>query len=276
MGFNVSCISDKENKYNQFDSNINKTPNHPWIYLIKNRQEEDIFKSYDWKDAKGIGTILGYKKLRALDIDGCSDINFVKKILHILSLPINYEWMVRSGSGNRFHVIFYCADHNFLCKINPNVSFLSNSSNNKVFEKLELRWVEHLVLPPSGSNTYQFSYIDIPKDKPQEVFSEAIDFIVESNCLKTFEKSHNSGGGYDYIIDDIETVNTFSPSKTIIEPHLINNHTSENNNFNGYVVLDTETNGLPIDFNSSYTDGTWPRLNAKMTDIKELSPAKCI
>jgi len=227
MGFNVTGISNVKNKYNEFDKNLSKTPNHPWLYLTKNRQDIDIFNSYNWQSAVGIGTVLGYINLRAIDVDGCQSYEFITKTLKMLNLPLDYEWVVKSGSGIGFHIIFYSEDHNFSHEAgdpNPNISFGPNDSNRGIFERLELRWIGHLVLPPSSLHNYHFANINIPKNRPKEVSSEQITLFVQSTCRKIFEEVIGSDGGRRYVVDDIESFTHVSNSNVSIISNWIPHH----------------------------------------------------
>ena len=69
-----------------------------------------------------VGTVLGYKKLRAiidfqsqLKLNGkikAKDITHFFETLEILKLPHNYEWVIKTPS-NGFHIIFYCEQSQF-------------------------------------------------------------------------------------------------------------------------------------------------------------------
>src|SRR5690606_4022540 len=106
FGFNVSCISKNTNEYNSNSRNFFKTPSHKWSDLFDYEQEPSELESYDWDNAVGIGTFTSWENLVVLDIDGCSDVGFVKQILRILGLPEDYEWVVESGSKNGFHIYY--------------------------------------------------------------------------------------------------------------------------------------------------------------------------
>ena len=72
---------------------------------------EDIM-SFDWSRATGIGLVTGFNGYRALDIDDidCSAFEFdestvIHRILQLLNLPVNYPWIIKSGSGKGYHII---------------------------------------------------------------------------------------------------------------------------------------------------------------------------
>ena len=108
--FNISCISSEINQYN-INDNVLKAPNHEWVELQKNRQTKSEINNYDWHKATGLGIILGYNNIRALDIDNCEDFSLVDVFLKELALPVDYEWVIKSGSQKGFHVLFYCDDY---------------------------------------------------------------------------------------------------------------------------------------------------------------------
>ncbi len=110
LGLNVTCISNERNQWNLLDNNLFKSPCHEWISLQSYRQTEEELISYNWEKAIGIGTVLGHNNLMALDIDGCVEDDFIKLICDIIGLNYNYDWIIKSGSGCGFHILFRCND----------------------------------------------------------------------------------------------------------------------------------------------------------------------
>ncbi|MCC7319311.1 MAG: bifunctional DNA primase/polymerase, partial [Bacteroidales bacterium] len=110
MGLNISCISNIPNSYNYLEHNILKAPNHEWKHLQSRRQEEVEFNNYDWENSLGLGIILGYENIMAIDIDGCIDFDLIKFFCRQLGVPSDYEWIFISGSKCGFHMVFYCDD----------------------------------------------------------------------------------------------------------------------------------------------------------------------
>ncbi len=108
LGCNVTCISDTRNEFNLLDKNILKAPNHKWKHLIEERQTLSELDSYNWNEATGIGIVLGFENTFALDIDGCIEFDLIKLLCEKLKLPSDYEWIVKSGSGCGYHIIFKC------------------------------------------------------------------------------------------------------------------------------------------------------------------------
>lgn len=186
FGINVTCIKgkpgDKETYYINTGFSIEtyhpfKEPSdHNWKSFFGEEQSIDYIQNQDWEEASGIGAVLGYKGLRALDFDCLSFLSpihdyrvkleiFVKKVLELLELPKDYQWVVRSGSGLGLHVIFRTKDiSDFECDA---VSFIPSKKTIEEgtgFERLELRWKDHLVLPPSKSiGYYNYNLLYFPE-----------------------------------------------------------------------------------------------------------------
>jgi hypothetical protein len=110
LELNVTCISSERNQWNLLDSNLFKSPCHEWISLQSKRQSEDELNSYNWDNSIGIGAVLGFNNLIALDIDGCVEDNFLKVICDIIGINSNYEWIIKTGSGCGFQILLKCND----------------------------------------------------------------------------------------------------------------------------------------------------------------------
>ena len=182
--FNVTRILKIKNKFNK-EKNLYKCPGHEWFSLKFKRQSKIILLNASWDKTIGIGTILGYNKLRAIDIDKCNDIDLVFNILEILELPKKYEWVVRSGSKNGFHILFYAEDNKISDFESLKVAYGSNFQYKKTFKRMEFRWQKHLVLPPSKhrtGNKYEFLFSK-PIKKPLNVSLDGIIKVIEKYCL---------------------------------------------------------------------------------------------
>jgi DNA polymerase III epsilon subunit-like protein len=169
MGFNITCITNYITEYNFYDANILKGPYHKWEHLKKTKQTKNEINSYDWENSVGIGTIAGYNDLRVLDIDGCSNYEFIEDILIIFGLPKNYEWVVKSGSQDGFHIYFF--SHLFFELELDQVasSYPPNLDNIGLFEKMEILWSTHVVLPKSlhkSGSHYTFINCKFPRSLP--------------------------------------------------------------------------------------------------------------
>ena len=258
LGLNVTCISNHINEHNFFSRNILKSPNHKWKHLLMERQSEVEMESYEWENATGVGCITGIDNLRAIDIDGCSDYALLEKVLESLGLPLNYEWVVQSGSKNGFHIIFQAEKFYYLEENMVVTTFPPNSEHKHLFEKAEILWNTNLVLPPSIHNSgqsYEFINCEIPKSVPlvvehgenrrskNKLRLGILNFI---DLFLDVEKI-NIGEGYGEILFE------FIPS------NLPSNLTQENilSTTEGEIscILDIETDGLPErkDENNSFS-----------------------
>jgi len=191
LGFNVTCIKDERTEFsNRYD--VYKSPSHEWMNFEKSRQNYQDLVSYDWENAIGVGVVLGYNNLRALDIDNCSDWEFIEMVLDQLGLPPDYEWVVKSGSHNGYHILFYADEHSFPLK-NMRVirAYRSNVYYYDVFDKIELRWSKHLVLPPSLHHSgHHYSFIfNKPQHNPKSIDVSLVEQLV---CLICGEKTSTS------------------------------------------------------------------------------------
>lgn len=169
-----------------------------WSRYKYEEQTLDDIMSFDWDESCGIGVALGYNQFRAIDVDGVKfdhlsmynygsgREDFINRFLSILELPEDYPWMVLSGSGEGFHIIFKCED------IDDDIDSISLQPNNQyannsiyLFERMELRWCDHLVLPPSihfSGKQYSFINGEIPKSEPQKVKIKCIDELLTHFC----------------------------------------------------------------------------------------------
>ena len=179
FNFNITVISNYKNKYN-INKNRYKHPSHFWEHYTFLRQTKQFFYNIRWSKAIGIGVVLGYNNLRAIDIDDCNDEHFLQDILSFLGFPADYEWVVKSGSDNGFHILFYSDDnYSFFKK-----AYKPRSKYIGLFKRIEFRWYSHLVLPPSMHKSgfqYSFLYKD-PKSKPLYVNLNSIYKIIKRYC----------------------------------------------------------------------------------------------
>lgn len=170
LGLNITCITNYITEFNFYDANILKGPYHKFDHLKEKRQSEKELNNYDWENSVGIGTMAGYENLRVLDIDGCSNYEFIEDILVVLGLPKHYEWVVRTGSLDGFHIYFYSDLNEKLIKDQVATSYPPNLDNTSLFEKIELLWKTHIVLPNSlhrSGSKYSFVNCKFPKTKPK-------------------------------------------------------------------------------------------------------------
>lgn len=232
MGFNVTHIDAKKNQSakNPYKSATNNR------YLLQNRRQElSELQSLDWENSDGIGVVLGFNNLRAIDFDFyCYEwqkykwlnevptektekiiCSIVQKALSKLKLPSNYEWVIRTPNGG-FHILIYSEPHPFNISQNKTKAFVPNKkyyekygghffNDNCVprFSHLELRWDKHLVLPPSTnaeSKTYQILSNNIPNNPPKVVTQDVIIALLNEFCYDEVEKE----SGYNLFLSIYE------------------------------------------------------------------------
>jgi DNA polymerase III epsilon subunit-like protein len=235
LGLNVTCISNRLTEHNFYDPNLLKAPYHKWKHLKLERQKEDEFDNFEWNEATGLGTIAGFNNLHILDIDGCSNDDFINDILLILGLPRHYEWVVKTGSQDGYHIYFYSnlfdeLENNQVCS-----TFPANKENIGLFEKMELLWSTHVVLPNSmhkSGDKYKFVNSNFPTNKPAQIDIKRFDVIVDLflNRSKLIKKKN-------YFNTWTEEVKLKQPSNL----DLIDLSTIKKNLI---FIFDTETDGL--------------------------------
>lgn len=207
--------------------------------------------NYNWEQATGIGTYSAYRKdfqLRCIDIDGCVFDEFIDSFLEKLNLPIDYEWVIRTGSGEGFHIWVWCedlpsglllkGDSKHILEQSGVILFHPNDRYKYTFKVLEVRWNAFCILPPSRSvsgSKYSFRHklprTGIIKIDPKTLF-DAIDVVGENTTIDyTNIIRHN---GYWSDNEDVRTI---------------------------FMCLDVETDGLPKDYNKPFTDkDNWPHI----------------
>tara|TARA_R100000306_G_scaffold61690_2_gene65037 strand:- start:1713 stop:2987 length:1275 start_codon:yes stop_codon:yes gene_type:complete len=239
FGFNISCITNKPNQYNLNSRSYFKTPSHEWTDLFHSNQEISELDDLDWVNSVGIGAFTYWNDLAVIDIDGCNDIQFLKQILRKLNLPIDYEWVIQSGSKNGFHIYYrgYQIDE---CEEDDVVSaFPPKKQFEKYVDKIEFLWQTHTVLPPSvhgSGNKYSFLNNGFPQNKPQEIDTETIyDFIDEFLDFDEIQVGTGYGGVMNKISSKVDFVDDFSDDEDITK-HLLDDL---------YLIVDIETSGLP-------------------------------
>lgn len=288
LGLNVTCISNEQNENNFLDNNLYKAPCHKWKHLQEDRQEFSELENFNWDRTIGIGVVLGHENLMALDIDGVVDFDLIYFICHILEIDASYQWIIKSGSGCGFHFLFVCedicVDKNEIKKqfeterwelvedfgypeVNAyypkralvfreyggnwdndasiyNKYFKENYLIN-LFQKIEFRWAGHLVLPKSlhQSGRYYAFVNGIPKTVPQKISFKLLKKLKESICFnKAASSSYDAKRDLHAAGDD-----------EILKGSNLKEYK--------YLIFDTETNGLPIDFKKDFnTLDNWPRL----------------
>ena len=152
--------------------------------------------SFNWDYSAGIGLVLGYNNYRALDFDikddydrydGTTIDDFIDDVLKILKLPLDYQWVVRSGNGYGFHIIFKCDNISATSDLDS-ISFAPANRYGppeEYFSRIELRWCDHLVLPPSihaSGHQYNFRNKKLPSVSPSYLGLSEIESLLYKYC----------------------------------------------------------------------------------------------
>jgi len=247
LGLNVTCISNHLNEHNFYCRNILKNPNHKWKHLFKERQSKDEYRSYDWENATGLGTVTSeYYDIRVIDLDGCSNYEFLEEILKTLKLPVDYEWVCQSGSNNGYHIYVRCEKFDNLDEEHVVTTFPPLEKYKSKFDRLEILWNTHVVLPPSIHNSggnYSFLSCKYPKSMPTVINIGSMSNLID-RYLKAEKKT--IGKGYGDVLFEF------------IPPNLPNNIDNINNDLllekNIICIIDIETDGLPKTKNINGTE----------------------
>lgn len=244
FGFNITHISETRKEFHRYMQDVLKSPSHRCEDYLENRQQLSELHSFDWRNASGLGVILGYNNLRALDIDGSDDIETINHFLSILQLPNNYEWVVRSGSNNGFHIIFYCENHRYAFFSEKAIALASNLEFKNKFKHIEFRWFGHLVLPPSrhaSSCQYEFLTKKIPYGAPLRIKLKNLDQLIKKYCSENRKVTWTTSRDFIYDLSDFEALKY----KDVRENF-------QNNNKPHVVIFpddEDESKGIPIECN---------------------------
>lgn len=182
LGLNITHISRGRTEFHNTIQTIEKSPSHSCKEILTDRQDQNTLQGFNWKIASGVGTILGFNNLRALDIDGCDDLNIINDFLQILNLPLDYPWVTISGSKKGFHIIFYCLAKDFTSTF---IAFKPNNKNQDKFHHIEVKWKGHLVLPPSlhpSSQHYEFRNSVLPQTEPSTIELLLVENLITKYC----------------------------------------------------------------------------------------------
>ncbi len=164
-----------------------KRPTIAWENWQLIEQTEKDVTGLGWNDGvTGVGGICGINDIRNLDFDKVTDLSFVEMFAKRLGLGEIYPWIVKSGSGNGFHIWFKLIESEELHKkLNgPKSVYRLNPKDDELCDHIELRWCNSMtILPyskhPSG-NVYNFMY-GKPDEAPNEI---SADILLE--CLEEF------------------------------------------------------------------------------------------
>lgn len=196
MGMNITQMKWSESLKNA--KSFKEPINTSWeAYKTIEQSIEELF-SINWDYSAGLGLVLGYNNFRALDFDINGDFaikleyndgtvdDFIDDVLRLLNLPLDYQWVVRSGNGYGFHIIFRCENIPSTSELDS-ISFAPSDrySDPQLFSRIELRWCDHLVLPPSihaSGNQYYFRNKKLPTINPVELTLDCIEPMLYKYC----------------------------------------------------------------------------------------------
>ncbi len=241
LGLNVTAIKNEWTDYNKERGDKLKSPyckpvlNHWPVIDVDNFNDSKLaFNSLDWDNSVGVGLMLG--RIDAIDFDGCISFELIVEVLKTLNLPADYEWLVRSGSGKGYHILFN-AENDIICS-HWNATYFPNQDYIDRFERFELRVWDHLVLPPSlhkSGRRYEFCSGRLPSTLPVEIARQSLlDFVHKFSDQKV-----------QFV--DMSTAGVGIRASTATHPQTL--------------VIDVETNGLPIDREGDIDDlDNWPRV----------------
>ena len=225
--------------------------NLSWKRDVIHISNTDNLSRISLNSCTGIGLMLGENSnIRALDFDNLNsnislDIeallkgeeqkgffyDFLQEVLGALGLNKEYPWVVISGSHKGIHILFNCDE------LNDTLSFTSCSfqepnydsynPNHSLFERVELRWKCHLVLPPSlhksvdgfkkEHNRYIFVKGNLPLQVPSQVSIRNVKFMKIAREFTSYKKKYDLLDfedlllyGYDYLIEHQNKVKRYS------------------------------------------------------------------
>ncbi len=253
----ILAVQSKHNKNQAFKSSIVLPPKALPKKTDRNKLTKKTISipinNYYWANATGMGVFSGENSpFRCLDIDGCDSIEFLDSFLSKLGLGEYYPWVIRTGSGEGFHIWISCND-----SINPElllkgdalkyyekygvVYYMPKSVYKNTFRVIELRWNSFCMLPPSKGPTgiqYQFRR-HLPQKAPKSIplgkILKTINSIAENPSILYGEiiKRDLHYGGFS-LSEETETM---------------------------FLCFDTETTGLPKNYDASFYDTeNWPRI----------------
>lgn len=230
LGMNVTHIKGNPNEERTY-----KRPTDPkW-----DEHNIEYINAQDWENATGIGVMLGSNQFRAIDIDKmfCGNqywadskeekeqmfLDFIHTCLELLELPADYSWVVKSGSHSGCHIIIKAQDiQNFnidTISYSPNSEFRVHDNLRQtgawddIFLRMELRWNDYLVLPPSihsSGNLYEFYFKKTPNSIPLEVSIDALNNLLDYFCADDEYISCNYKGDKIYLARRVKQIAEFS------------------------------------------------------------------
>ena len=248
LGLNVTHIVPQQIINENFKSEFTlKEPSHRYNQLQFRRQDYNTMLSYDWEQASGVGAVMGFKQIRSIDIDGCNKIDFIHTFLQNIGLPKDYEWLIKTGSGNGFQIIVFAHDHPYEAPKGKVVSLTPKRQYKSKFEHLELIWSNHVVLPPSkhaSGKKYEFVSGRMPVYPPQKVNKNALHKFIEKICQTHGDQDSKSTHLENFLSDEYAFKSKFMS---------YGSHLSAYYKSPFYFFIDIKTNEIP-DLNKQHPE----------------------
>lgn len=134
--------------------------------------------------------------------------NFIQTCLRLLKLPNDYPWIIKSGNG--CHIIIKAEDiQNFdvsALPYTPNSNYINRDGDSvkwALFKRMELRWRDHLVLPPSIHDSglkYEFYHKKLPNYSPLDVSIENLNNLLNYYCGEGEYLNYNYNNKNTYLV----------------------------------------------------------------------------
>ena len=149
-------------------------------------------------------------------------LNFIQSCLKLLGLPADYAWVIKSGSHNGFHIIIKAKDIEGFnidtLSYSPNSNFRPSDDYREVaggeaFLRMELRWNDYLVLPPSlhsSGNLYEFYFNKIPTSVPSEVSIDSLNKLIDYFCADDEYIDCKYDDNKIYLVRRVKKIENFS------------------------------------------------------------------
>ncbi len=198
-----------------------------WKQWQSERQTEKQVNGLQWQKADGVGVLCGVGEWRCLDVDDCESPGTVLKIVRGMGLPDNYWWVVRSGSGEGFHIWIRCPETDAFGGCDEWIP-----KEGEDFDHIEVRWRNvQTAMPPSVHPDTGKEYIfpkRTPEDAPMEVSAEDVREGLRAVANPKRERTSNGSNLPDptreYDDPDVETMRS---ALEALPDHFGEDHNSE-------------------------------------------------
>lgn len=122
-----------------------KSPNlTTWQQYTTRSQTPEEILSLTWSG--NIAIVNGINAMRTIDIDGCDNPDVLFKVLELLGLDFEYQWVVQTtGKGGGFHIHFRCPD---TLTLTQSGVLYGDPLIENAFQQIELRWSGCLTMFP--------------------------------------------------------------------------------------------------------------------------------